>query len=252
MRDAAGRRGLASLRRGTKPGRRAVRDDRGAARRHRPEAIAGLGPAAASPGTVPGGGREQRGDRGRLAARRSAARRAAAAARGEPRRPARRHPGASCRRSARHEAGSSSSARSRVAAPCRSSARTRSRSSRSRRWPTRSGSSWRRTGSRSPWSSRGRSRRRIWTKPQPLADAVSDRYRPRVERFRQVAAARSAKAAPVDLVADAVEHALTAGRPKTRYLVGRDARIRAAIERLPDRLARPRAPTRVARRLRPS
>ena len=44
------------------------------------------------------------------------------------------------------------------------------------------------------------------------------------------AAARSSKAAPVDLVADAVEHALTAQRPRTRYVVGRDARIRATIE----------------------
>jgi NAD(P)-dependent dehydrogenase (short-subunit alcohol dehydrogenase family) len=76
----------------------------------------------------------------------------------------------------------------------------------------------------------------IWTKPQPLADRVSERYRPRVEAFRVRAAARAAKAAPPDLVAKAVEHALTARRPKTRYLVGRDARIRAAIERLPDRL----------------
>jgi hypothetical protein len=33
-----------------------------------------------------------------------------------------------------------------------------------------------------------------------------------------------------------VEHALTAERPKTRYLVGRDAKIRATIEKLPDRL----------------
>jgi NAD(P)-dependent dehydrogenase (short-subunit alcohol dehydrogenase family) len=76
----------------------------------------------------------------------------------------------------------------------------------------------------------------IWTKPQPLADGVSDRYRARIDRFRRFAAARSSKAAPVDLVADAVEHALTAQRPKTRYVVGRDARIRATIERLPDRL----------------
>jgi NAD(P)-dependent dehydrogenase (short-subunit alcohol dehydrogenase family) len=76
----------------------------------------------------------------------------------------------------------------------------------------------------------------IWTKPQPLADTVSERYRPRVERFRAVAAARAGKAAPADRVARAVEHALTASRPRTRYLVGRDARIRAAIERLPDRL----------------
>jgi NAD(P)-dependent dehydrogenase (short-subunit alcohol dehydrogenase family) len=76
----------------------------------------------------------------------------------------------------------------------------------------------------------------IWTKPQPLADAVSDRYRARIDRFRRLAAGRSANAAPADLVAAAVEHALTAARPKTRYLVGRDAKIRAASERLPDRL----------------
>jgi len=75
----------------------------------------------------------------------------------------------------------------------------------------------------------------IWTKPQPLADLVSDRYRSRVERFRVIAAARAARAAPAERVAAAVEHALTAERPRTRYLVGRDARIRAAIERLPDR-----------------
>jgi NAD(P)-dependent dehydrogenase (short-subunit alcohol dehydrogenase family) len=76
----------------------------------------------------------------------------------------------------------------------------------------------------------------IWTKPQPLADRVSDRYRARFDHFRRFAAARSGRAAPVELVAEAVEHALTAERPKTRYLVGRDAKIRATIERLPDRL----------------
>ena len=75
----------------------------------------------------------------------------------------------------------------------------------------------------------------MWTKPQPLAEAVSERYRARVERFREIAATRSAKAVPPDRVARAVEHALTARRPKTRYPVGRDARIRAALERLPDR-----------------
>ena len=76
----------------------------------------------------------------------------------------------------------------------------------------------------------------IWTKPQPLTAPLSERYRPRIERFRAVAAARSAKAAPADRVARAVEHALTARRPRTRYVVGRDARIRAVIERLPDRV----------------
>ena len=54
----------------------------------------------------------------------------------------------------------------------------------------------------------------IWTKPQPLADAVAERYRARLERFRKIAATRSAKAAPTDRVARRIEHALTARRPK--------------------------------------
>jgi hypothetical protein len=36
-------------------------------------------------------------------------------------------------------------------------------------------------------------------------------------------------------VAKVVEHALTATRPRTRYLVGRDARIQAVVRRVPDR-----------------
>jgi short-subunit dehydrogenase/predicted ester cyclase len=78
----------------------------------------------------------------------------------------------------------------------------------------------------------------IWTKPQPLVDLPEEgakRYGPRIARFRSVATARSAKAAPAEAVAAAVEHALTAPRPRTRYVVGRDAKLRAALERLPDR-----------------
>jgi hypothetical protein len=41
---------------------------------------------------------------------------------------------------------------------------------------------------------------------------------------------------PAEEVAKAVEHALTAERPKARYLVGPDAKRRARLERLPDRL----------------
>jgi hypothetical protein len=37
-------------------------------------------------------------------------------------------------------------------------------------------------------------------------------------------------------VAKAVEQALTSSTPKTRYLVGPDAKRRARVERLPDRL----------------
>src|SRR5262249_34344944 len=80
----------------------------------------------------------------------------------------------------------------------------------------------------------------IWSKPQPVvtelgAEAV-ERHGKRMEAFRKVAAARAAKGMPARLVAEAVEHALTAERPRTRYLVGRDAMIRAAVEKLPDRL----------------
>ena len=42
---------------------------------------------------------------------------------------------------------------------------------------------------------------------------------------------------PPQKVADVVEHALTADRPRTRYLVGRDAKVRAAMARvIPDRI----------------
>ena len=86
-------------------------------------------------------------------------------------------------------------------------------------------------------SSRGRSRRRSgrsrsrWPRASPSATGArgrraSGRSPPRGRRRRR----RSSS------VAEAVEHALTAERPKTRYLVGRDAKIRAAIERLPDRV----------------
>jgi len=79
----------------------------------------------------------------------------------------------------------------------------------------------------------------IWTKPRPVLDALpaeaNDRYGTRMTAFRAFAGARAAKAAPAETVAVAIEHALTAATPKTRYLVGRDAKLRAAIERLPDR-----------------
>jgi hypothetical protein len=60
-------------------------------------------------------------------------------------------------------------------------------------------------------------------------------YAERIERFRRVALKRGPGIDP-DVVAKAVEHALTASRPKPRYLVGRDAHLRAWIERLPTRV----------------
>jgi NAD(P)-dependent dehydrogenase (short-subunit alcohol dehydrogenase family) len=80
----------------------------------------------------------------------------------------------------------------------------------------------------------------IWTKPQRSIDEfppeAAELYGERVKRFRTLAAARSAKGVPAEEVAKAVEHALTAARPRTRYVVGPDAKRRARVERLPDRL----------------
>jgi NAD(P)-dependent dehydrogenase (short-subunit alcohol dehydrogenase family) len=80
----------------------------------------------------------------------------------------------------------------------------------------------------------------IWTKPQRRLDEfppqAAELYGDRAERFRRLAAARSANGVPAEEVAKAVEHALTAGRPRTRYVVGPDARKRGLVEKLPDRL----------------
>lgn len=80
----------------------------------------------------------------------------------------------------------------------------------------------------------------IWTKPQHALDEVpSERvalYSDRLGRFRDLAAARLTEGVPPDVVAQAVEHALMSPKPRTRYVVGPDARRRARVERLPDRV----------------
>ncbi len=58
-----------------------------------------------------------------------------------------------------------------------------------------------------------------------------------MDAFRRLAAKRAGgSAAPPEIVAQAIEHALLSPKPQTRYLVGRDAKIRAAIQLLPDRV----------------
>ncbi|MBY0247004.1 MAG: SDR family oxidoreductase [Nitrospiraceae bacterium] len=55
---------------------------------------------------------------------------------------------------------------------------------------------------------------------------------------RKVVAEAANRAIAPDAVAKAVEHALTAARPKTRYLVGADAKFRALmVKLLPDRVS---------------
>jgi NAD(P)-dependent dehydrogenase (short-subunit alcohol dehydrogenase family) len=81
----------------------------------------------------------------------------------------------------------------------------------------------------------------IWTKPQRTIEefppVAAELYGERVEKFRRLAQSRAAsQAEPAGAVASAVLHALTCEKPKTRYLVGADAKRRARVEKLPDRL----------------
>ena len=71
-----------------------------------------------------------------------------------------------------------------------------------------------------------------------LASAGSEAgelYGDRVAAFRRVAMKRGEGGASPESVAKVVEEMLAARRPRTRSLVGRDARIRAGLERLPAR-----------------
>jgi NAD(P)-dependent dehydrogenase (short-subunit alcohol dehydrogenase family) len=84
----------------------------------------------------------------------------------------------------------------------------------------------------------------IWARSAARADALVGRmgervvelYGERMAAFRKFAAKRGAAGAPAEAVAAVIERALTATRPRTRYLVGRDAHLRAGVERLPDRV----------------
>jgi NAD(P)-dependent dehydrogenase (short-subunit alcohol dehydrogenase family) len=85
----------------------------------------------------------------------------------------------------------------------------------------------------------------IWDK----ADATSERmerelspeghrlYEPAVKTMRKFFADAGARGIPADAVAKAVAHALTARKPKTRYIVGTDAHLQAILRVVvPDRL----------------
>jgi NAD(P)-dependent dehydrogenase (short-subunit alcohol dehydrogenase family) len=63
--------------------------------------------------------------------------------------------------------------------------------------------------------------------------ALGELYGERMAAFGEAAAAAGQRAEPADDVAIVIERALTADRPKARYVVGRDARRRALVERLP-------------------
>ena len=72
---------------------------------------------------------------------------------------------------------------------------------------------------------------------QRLGSAVVEQYRSQLDKVDKGIDVNERRGAPPQKVADAVEHALTARRPKTRYLVGADAKLGAQLTRfLPDRL----------------
>lgn len=62
-------------------------------------------------------------------------------------------------------------------------------------------------------------------------------YGKAIDGFMAAAAKGDEQASPPEKVAAAIEHALTASRPRTRYLVGADARAQALLDALlPDRV----------------
>lgn len=85
----------------------------------------------------------------------------------------------------------------------------------------------------------------IWERGEKRADAAAGRapaaqeelYGKQIESFRGAVRRTAERGIPPEKVANAVQHALTASRPRTRYLVGADARGQALLKRLaPDRL----------------
>jgi NAD(P)-dependent dehydrogenase (short-subunit alcohol dehydrogenase family) len=85
----------------------------------------------------------------------------------------------------------------------------------------------------------------IWDKSLALSDEIEKEispaaialYKKPLDAMRKAAREIGEAGIPADEVAQAVEHALTAKKPKTRYVIGREARIQAiAVKFLPDRV----------------
>lgn len=85
----------------------------------------------------------------------------------------------------------------------------------------------------------------IWERGDSEVEAIAARaggrqaelYGKAIEAGRDVARKTGERGIPPEKVAEKLEHALTTGRPRTRYLVGADARGQALLAKLlPDRL----------------
>ena len=85
----------------------------------------------------------------------------------------------------------------------------------------------------------------LWERGQEEVDSLAERageghvdlYGQAIASFREIARKTGERGIPPEKVAAKVEHALTAARPRVRYLVGLDAHGQAFVTRLlPDRL----------------
>ncbi len=78
----------------------------------------------------------------------------------------------------------------------------------------------------------------IWTKGagKILSEEAMAVYGASIRAMKEAVEATAAQGIPPEVVARVIHKALTARRPKTRYLVGRMAYVRALVQKLPDRL----------------
>ena len=181
--------------------------------------------------------RQQRRDRGDRPARVPAARRAAPPARGQRRRPARGHAGvpAGAARDARPDRQRLLDLRPRRAAALRPVRGVEVRARGAQRLAAPRAARRR----RDPRSSRARSPRRSGTarSPPPTRSGTRCRRTPTSATARSSPTlrarrrSRATEGEPPEAVARDRRHALTARSPRTRYVIGRDARIQAALAR---------------------
>jgi NAD(P)-dependent dehydrogenase (short-subunit alcohol dehydrogenase family) len=79
----------------------------------------------------------------------------------------------------------------------------------------------------------------IWSRGESSADEIGARspqrealYGKAIASYREVVKKTAERGIPPEKVAKAIEHALSARRPKTRYLVGLDAKLQARVKHL--------------------
>ena len=77
----------------------------------------------------------------------------------------------------------------------------------------------------------------IWDRGERAAEEIGERspareelYGKAIARYRKLIRNTAERGIPPEKVAAAIEHALTASRPRTRYLVGADAKVQARLK----------------------